>query len=122
MANQPTLPDEQLNRIVLQGVPPEAADELTSMEAITLENARLEITNKRQDIKLRKGFGIAIFVLACIWLLFIGFVILIQGFGGICGYSFSLGQGVILALVGTTTVNVLGLFYVVTNYLFPRKP
>src|SRR5260370_3863136 len=102
MNNQPTVPDEQLNRIVLQGVPPEAADDLTSMEAISLENARLEITNKRQDIKLRKGFGIAIFVLACIWLLFIGFAILVHVFTGICCRSLSLAQAAILALAATT--------------------
>jgi hypothetical protein len=118
----PNQPDDQLERIQLTGIPPTAPDTNTQFEEIELENARLEVRNKRQNISLRKGFGISIFVLGCLWLAFIGFVIFIEGIGEICGRSFSLPQPVLLALIGTTTVNVLGLFYVVTNYLFPKKP
>src|SRR3989442_15955816 len=115
-------PDDQLERIQLREIPPDVPDTNTQFEGIALENARLEVTNKRQNISLRKGFGISIFVLGCLWLAFIGVIIFIEGIGEICGRSFSLPQPVLLALIGTTTVNVLGLFYVVTNYLFPKKP
>jgi len=28
---------------------------------------------------------------------------------------------VILAIIGSTTLNVLGIFYIVTHYLFPKR-
>ena len=115
-------PDDQLERIQLTETPPTVADTNTQFGEIELDNARLEVKNKRQNISLRKGFGIAIFVLGCLWLAFIGFVVFVEGIGEICGRSFNLPQAVVLALIGTTTVNVLGLFYVVTNYLFPKNP
>lgn len=37
-----------------------------------------------------------------------------------CG-SFKLSDSVLIALIGGTTVNVIGLFLVVANYLFPRR-
>jgi fatty acid desaturase len=122
MIDKPKPSDEQLARISLQTIPPKTADSHTRYEEVELESARLENQNKRQNINFRKGFSIAIFVLGCLWLAFIALVIIFQGFGKFRGGSFNLSQGVMLALIGTTTVNVLGLFYVVTNYLFPKKP
>lgn len=35
--------------------------------------------------------------------------------------AFDLADGVLLALIGGTTANVIGLFLVVARYLFPRR-
>jgi len=35
---------------------------------------------------------------------------------------FSLPQAVLLALIGGTSADVLGIFYIVTHYLFPQNP
>jgi hypothetical protein len=67
-------PDEQLERIQIREIPPVVADANTLFEEIALENARLEVDNKRQNINLRKVFGISIFVLGCSWLVFIDVV------------------------------------------------
>ena len=42
-----------------------------------------------------------------------------EGFGARIG--FKLSDSIIVAAIGATTVNVLGMLYVVANYLFPKK-
>jgi hypothetical protein len=37
------------------------------------------------------------------------------------GIDFELSDAVLIALITTTTVNVLGLFYIVARWLFPSK-
>ena len=34
---------------------------------------------------------------------------------------FMLSENIMLAAIGSTTVNVLGILYVVANYLFPKR-
>jgi hypothetical protein len=45
-------------------------------------------------------------------------ILLAQGFSS-KQQVFKLNDAVLLAVLGTTTVNVVGLFYVVAKYLFP---
>jgi hypothetical protein len=47
-------------------------------------------------------------------------LLLFQGFLSRLGI-FNLSDTVILAAIGGTTVNVLGIFVVVVNYLFPKR-
>jgi len=35
--------------------------------------------------------------------------------------EFKLSDPVMLAVIGSTTVNILGILYVVANYLFPKR-
>lgn len=125
MPSQPEPDQQQLEKIALEApAGPDVPDANTS-EALRKYEEDREATllvGLRQDISQRKKFGTAIFILACVWLAFIGFVLSVQGFGGMRGHAFNLGQPVILALIGTTTINVLGLCYVVANYLFPKPP
>jgi len=47
-------------------------------------------------------------------------LLLLQGFG-LRSWEFKLSDPVMLAVIGSTTVNILGILYVVANYLFPKR-
>jgi hypothetical protein len=83
------------------------------------EKKKTVIRGLGQNIKERKKYAECFFVLACCWLLSITVVVLLEGFGAFL--RFRLSDNVVLALIGSTTVNVLGILYVVANYLFPKK-
>ena len=71
-----------------------------------------------QDIAERKIYAKYFFRLACSWLFIITLILLLQGLGL---WNFKLQDNVVLALIGSTTVNILGILYVVANYLFPKR-
>jgi hypothetical protein len=78
---------------------------------------RVHAAGLAQDIQERKKYAHRIFCLICSW---IGAVFLLIVACGI-GYRFSLPSSVLLAVIGSTTLNVLGIFYIVTHYLFPKR-
>jgi hypothetical protein len=78
---------------------------------------RVHAAGLQQDIEERKKYAHRIFVLICFW---IGAVFLLLIAVGV-GYHFALSNSVLLAVIGSTTVNVLGIFYIVTHYLFPKR-
>lgn len=105
-----------------------------------LAEKRAEIIKAlKQDRKERKRYAGKIFVLICAWLGIVLGIVVMAGFKGnlpirvnpwprsmIDPYRwewtpFELPETVLLALIGGTTVTVLGLFAIVANYLFPRK-
>jgi hypothetical protein len=51
-----------------------------------------------------------------IWLLAIGVFLFLAGLG-----KLKVADSVLIALITTTTANVLGLFYIVARWLFPHK-
>lgn len=67
----------------------------------------------------RKRYARSFFKLTCLWVAVIVSLLLFQGFGGLI--PFKLSDAVLLAAIGTTTVNIIGILYVVANYLFPKK-
>jgi hypothetical protein len=79
-----------------------------------------ELTTERQMLGLRKKYATGLFLLMIVWLVFIGKVVASSGTGKWCGHAFNLSDGVVIALITTTTVNVLGLFYIVAKWLFPN--
>jgi len=85
-----------------------------------LENARrrAEISGVQQDINERKKYAGRSFWLVTIWLALIGVIVSLQGFK-VCG--FELPTSVLLTLIGSTTGSVLGIFLIVSRYLFPRR-
>lgn len=88
---------------------------------VELEKLRAELDSFTQDIRQRRSFAPKLYVLTCCWLASVLVILLTQGVseGGL--HFFHLNDGVLVALLGTTTVNVVGLFYVVAKYLFPEK-
>ena len=99
------------------GVPVDQPDPKTIQEEETYEKekALLEIRSLRLDLKQRKKYANKIFSLIVIWLACILVITLLQGFG----FMF-LSDNVLVALLGGTTINVLGLFIIVAKYIFYR--
>lgn len=91
----------------------------------------------KQDRKERAKYAGKLFVLICAWLISIYLIIISHGLNKqsvsvqradeteiTYNFSFDLSDTVLLALIGGTTINVLGLFVIVANYLFnqPKPP
>jgi hypothetical protein len=87
------------------------------------EHARAILRGVKQDIDERKKYAKRFFILACFWLAAITVLLALQGFGSFWFglMPFKLADSVLLAVIGSTTVNVLGILYVVANYLFPKR-
>lgn len=81
------------------------------------EKQRLENEAIGQNIKERKKYAGHIFWLIVGWLVLLFVVLGLQGFK-YC--EFELSENVLLALITGTTVNILGIFVIVVNYLFRR--
>ena len=85
-----------------------------------MEREKLELVVEQlgQDIKERKKYADRIFALISIWLTTTMLIVLCQGD---TNNNFSLSDKVLMTLLGGTTLNVLGLFAIVANYLFPKQ-
>jgi hypothetical protein len=70
-------------------------------------------------LEARKTYANKIFCLICAWLTAAGGVLLLTGYHWKTG--FTLSDKVLLMLIGGTTVNVLGIFTIVANFLFPKN-
>jgi hypothetical protein len=100
---------------------------------------RLKADGFEQDIKERRIYANKIFKLLSIWLVSVFTVIVFQGFSTesssvkavfketpsflksfVFQPRFNLPDSVLLALIGGTTINVIGIFVIVANYLFPK--
>jgi hypothetical protein len=116
---QPIVPELDLIRLPTEN-PPNSPDQQTIQEVQSLDDARQRaiIAGLEQDREERKKYAHRIFVLICTWIGGVFAIVVAQGIG--C--HFSLAEGVVLAVIGTTTVNVLGIFYIVAHYLFPNPP
>lgn len=109
----------------LHGDPDPRPDQKTREEEkdYNIAQKREEIRSFSQDIDARKLYAKLFFAMACTWLVMITAIVLLQGFGSFWFgmFPFRLSEPIVLAVVGTTTVNVLGILYVVANYLFPKR-
>jgi hypothetical protein len=119
----PSVASQSEAKDLLQSKPDEPADERVNVkeanvrEVSDVEEAFSEAQLKRllDDNKARKSFSIWIFVLTVLWM-FLVLMIVVQCSRGV----FRLSDGVLIALITTTTANVFGFFYVVVNYLFNK--
>ncbi len=77
-----------------------------------------EIRDRQQNRAQRKEYADNIFTFLCVYMLFVGLII--TGVGNShCG--FELSDTVLIALITTTTANVIGIFVFVVKYLFNPK-
>ena len=101
-------------------VDPEEKDDDNSIS----ESDSLNIIERKQDIKAKKKYAKEFISLAKCWLVFIGTVIVLNSLSydstifDWISLSFSISDTVILALLGTSLVNVLTPAFLVANYLF----
>ena len=100
--------------------PTTASNQQTREETEYLVKQRREdLLNRQleQDIDERKMYAQLIFVLIVGWIVAILAVVLLQGFSF---KGFEISDKVLMTLIGGTTINILGIFIIVANYLFPR--
>ena len=111
---------EAVQRALQKNTPSVQPDQQSQEEEQKLEaeRKRAEIRGTNQDTDERKKYAHRTFCLVCSWLAAIAGVLLLAGFriGG-----FSLGNDVLMALIGGTTTGVVGIFLIVARYLFPRR-
>lgn len=92
-------------------------------------NKRLEEYNRfkeetegiKQDREERKVYAGKTFSLLCVYMVCVGVLLLMSGYSEPENAKFHLSDPVLIAILGTTTTNVLGIFYFVANYLFPKR-
>lgn len=80
-----------------------------------LENKKEELESRRQDRLQRKIYADNIFTFLCFYMIIV-FVILYKH--GCLFNGFELSNSVVIALITTTTANIIGIFVLVVRYLF----
>lgn len=105
----PAVPETELSRLAVAGESQKA-----DLEKQKLENAAL-----RQDTAHRDKWGKRVFPMCAAWLVAVIVILLLQGFQI---WGFHLDNSVLIAFIGSTTADVIGLGYIVANYLFPKHP
>jgi len=79
------------------------------------------LSSQKQDREERKRYAAHFFKLACSWVMVISALLVLQGFHGYGAWEFHLSDPVTLSAIGATTINILGILYVVAKYLFPPR-
>ena len=92
-------------------------DAIFAAEYYENELKKLEIRSKAQDIAMRKEYADKTFALVCLYMICVFILIILA----CTPADFNMSDNVLMVLLGTTTVNVIGLFAIVMNYLFPKK-
>lgn len=77
---------------------------------------RQEIIHTKHLHYVRLSLLGSLFVLVVLWLISVGVLLLVNGFGSLL--SFHLSDKVIMTYIGSTTVSVLGLFHIAAKWLF----
>jgi hypothetical protein len=117
-----------MSQLDLQKIPDTPIDEsdepddlsLREVHDLELQAIKTHIEGVRQDISERKTYANRIFRLLCFWLAGMAGLLVFQG--ALSGFGwFNLSEKVLLAAIGGTTINVIGIFLVVANYLFPKQ-
>ena len=94
------------------------------LEAMAIENKLKaeELKQREQDREQRKSYALYAFKFLVAYMVLV-FVVLMLG--GLRPWGFCLKDGVLIALITTTTANVIGIFAFVMMYLFntgkPKK-
>jgi hypothetical protein len=128
---EPTQPDrdplKRLREAVTSGALLPAADKISSVasheyydEKRDLENQHLraQVQGLVQDTAQRKTYASFTFFLVFAWLVVVAVILFLDGFRPA---GFYLAPSVVMVLLGSTTTGVVGLFLIVTRYLFPTS-
>lgn len=88
-----------------------------------LENNKFDIAYKKSYLRTRKWVGVFTFLLVWIWLIAMLYFVLANGLKRLpCKNSkFELSDTVIIALITTTTLNVVTFLVIVIKNLFPNS-
>lgn len=107
---------------------PTKADDQKAQEAVQAEGEFYEKQLQQQTLEDRKSartqretYAKGIFQLVCVWIFLIFVLLLLQGFSNLVGYK-PLSDPVLIALISSTTVNVIGTLIIVLKYIFKVSP
>jgi hypothetical protein len=113
----------EVKEILRSQLEKKAAEQGSVKDALVEEIKDVDAEMRKEQLKrliadnqARKRFSQWIFAVTVIWM-FCVLMIVVQCARGV----FHLTDGVMIALITTTTANVFGFFYVVVNYLFNRE-
>ena len=77
-----------------------------------------------QDTSERRKYAGRVYYCSVSWMAGLALIVVMDAvkWDGLCTrFSFDVSEKVMLALMGTTTVSVLGSWYIVMRYLFPKQ-
>lgn len=94
------------------------SQEENALKSVQVEREREKLNNDVQNREERKRYASKIFDFLCIYMFLVGLLLFLSGN---TYSSFHLSDSVLLMILGTTTTNVLGTFFFVANYLFPKQ-
>ena len=111
-------PDENYEEGVVENIVVNNYKDDTELERFKNENSKLRLKNQRYgwNTVLRILFSI---VYTCLLIVWLNKVIHILIHNNICGYKLS--DSVLIALLVTSTANVIGMVVIVLKNLFPEK-
>ena len=87
------------------------------------ETRRYEVETHgiEQEQEERKKYAHRVFVLCCCWVSAIYVMLMFAGFGSYVHFKFHLSETILLAAIGSTTANIIGVFLIVVRYIFPDR-
>lgn len=112
---------EQIARAEIAGLPPDplVEDEQRSLATglpLKEQRRKQELTEQHELHETRLGYVPRLFWLIVAWL---AITSIFLAFAGFHSWGFTLSEKILIALITSTTANVLGLFYVVAKWLYP---
>lgn len=79
---------------------------------------QLELDDKANEVANRKTYTSRLFFSLVGWMVFVGLLVVVSG--ARCRIM-TISDPVLITLLGTTTLNVIGVFVFVAKYLFPHR-
>jgi len=77
------------------------------------------LAERKEAMGQRKIYAKRVFALVCLWIVAIFLLLVFQVFGqAFTNHYHPLGDGVLIALISSTTVNLIGTLIIVLNYIF----
>ena len=96
---------------------PEVFGDLPNFTHLRNRRFHEQTIHLRREHWFRLGTAVAVFAVVCLWLIAVGVIVVLQG-----AKVLVLDSKVLVALLVTTTLNVIGLLAAVVRYLFPARP
>ena len=90
--------------------------ELQFKKDISQQELQLKIDISKQELELKKGICVWVIRIVSVYLFFIAYILL-----HLVLNEGKLESSVVIALLTTTTINILGLPYMIIKSLFPEK-
>ena len=113
---KPIIPPEAIEKTAPAGLEEDLGSLKRRGLAAEVRTKELGADDLSSQLEMRRDYASRIFKLSGCWLGFIGLSLILAGQG-----KLKIADSVQIALITTTTINVLGLFYIVARWLFPNK-